>query len=123
MKASANYIDLIYSYLGRWKSPSRCGLKIIEKAGKIIVIATELYDDNPGSSVTECNALLATNMCAGKNIDPQKLVFIEHTPDRGSKLSCYNETFFLVHFDWDGSKFINPRWEEKTKAEVDNLIG
>ncbi|MFH0867480.1 MAG: hypothetical protein V1904_14905 [Bacteroidota bacterium] len=122
MKTSVNYIDFIYSYPGLWKSPSKCGLKIIEKTDKIIVIATELYGDNPGSSVTECNTQLAADICAEKNIDPQKLVFIEHTPDRGSKLSCYDETFFMVHFDWDGTKFVNPRWEEKTKAEVDNLI-
>jgi len=122
MHSSTNYIDFIHNYLGLWESPSRCGLKIIEKADQTIVIATELYDNNPGTSVTDCNAQLATELCLEKNIDPKKLVFIEHTPDRGSKLAFYDETFFIVHFDWDGTKFGNPQWEEKTKAEIDFLI-
>ena len=123
MKTDLSYIDREYHFKGQWEVDSVCGLKIVEKTGKHIVIATEFYDRNPGTSITNFCAQLAMNICGKFEIDLQHLVFIEHSPDRDSKLEFYSATFDLVHFDWDGRKLSNPQWERITKEEVDELIG
>ena len=93
------YMDHYYNYLGQWESPSRCGLKIIKrKDGKTLVIVTEIYRQNPGTPVTEWCAPLATQLLHELNCPPGEFIFIEHTPDLGSKLDFYGETFDLVNF-------------------------
>ncbi len=116
------YVDQIYHFKGAWDVPSFCGLKIIKKVEKVVVIATDLYDHNPGSSVTSWAKELATELIQKFKIDPQKLVFIEHLPDRKSNLEFLQETFHLVSFEWSGDKFINSSWAKISKEEVDNLI-
>ncbi len=123
MLNNSKYLDKIYHYKGEWDVDSQCGLKISPaKDGKIVVIATELYDKNPGTSVTQWNTNLATVLCRENGIAPDKLIFIEHTPDKGSKLAFYNETFYKVDFEWDGDKFINPNWKKISKDTVENLL-
>jgi hypothetical protein len=75
------YVDQIYHFKGAWDVPSFCGLKIIQKIEKTIIIATDLYDHNPGSSVTSRAKELATELIHKFKIDTHKLVFIEHLPD------------------------------------------
>lgn len=117
-----NYQDEIYHYKGLWDVPSICGLKIVKKEDKTIVIATDLFDDNPGTSITEWNTKLAKEICDKNNIDHKNLIFIEHTPKKDTKLSFNQESFFQVSFDLIGEKFDNPKWEELKKEEVDKLI-
>jgi len=117
------YMDHYFDFPGQWDTPSRCGLKAIHrKDGKILAIATEIYRQNPGTPVTEWIAPLATLILRHINAQPEDMIFIEHTPDLGSKLTFYGETFDLVTFDWDGGKFVNPRWNRLSKAEVDQLM-
>ena len=52
MKVSPKYYDEIFDFAGQWDMPSKCGLKIIQHNDKKTVIVTELYQDNPGTSVT-----------------------------------------------------------------------
>jgi len=123
MLNNKKYLDTIYNYKGEWGIDSQCGLKISSAAnGKTVIIATELYDKNPGTSVTQWNTYLATELCIKNGIAPDKLIFIEHTPDKGSKLAFYNETFYKVDFEWDGKKFINPNWEKIPKETVEKLL-
>ncbi|MEI6901433.1 MAG: hypothetical protein WCL00_16270 [Bacteroidota bacterium] len=118
------YMDRYFDYLGIWDSPSKCGLKIIEKKdGKTIAIASELYRQNPGTPVTEWCAPLATLVFNTLHIAPEDFIFIEHTPDLKSKLTFYDETFDLVDFDWDGEKFTNPKWSRVSSEEVDIMMG
>jgi hypothetical protein len=121
-KTSTDYIKEIYDYNGQWDVPSKCGLMIKMNDDAHIVIASELYDDNPGTSVNYWNCQIASMVCRERNLDPSKLVFIEHTPDRGSKLENYRETFDRVIFQWDGKKFSDPDWEELTREQVDALL-
>ncbi len=117
------YMDHYYDYLGQWDSPSRCGRKIVHrKDGKILVIATEIYRQNPGTPVTEWCAPLATRIMHELECDPGNFIFVEHTPDLGSKLDFYEETFDLVSFDFDGINLINPRWKRIPVEEVDKLM-
>ena len=121
-KTSTDYIDEVYEFRGQWDVPSKCGLMIKKNNDTHVVIATELYDDNPGTSVNYWNCRLAGMICREKGLDPSKLIFIEHTPDRGSKLENYRETFDRVIFQWDGENFTDPDWEPLTREQVDALL-
>ena len=118
----SNYQDQVYNYKGLWDIPSMCGLKIVKKSNKTIVIATELYENNPGTSVADWNTKLAKELCTKYEIDPKSIVFIEHTPDKETKLKFNLESFFQVKFDFENDQFVNPNWKQITKEEVDKLI-
>jgi len=117
------YMDRYFDYPGQWDTPSHCGLKIVNrKDGSIIAIVTEIYRQNPGTPVTEWCAPLATQIYISFGNNNTPFIFIEHTPDLRSKLTFYGETFDLVNFDWDGEKFINPRWTRLTRDQVDTMM-
>jgi len=118
----SNYQDQVYNYKGLWDIPSMCGLKIVKKSNKTIVIATELYENNPGTSVADWNTKLAKELCAKFEIDPKSIVFIEHTPDKETKLKFNLESFFQVKFDFENDQFVNLNWKQITKEEVDKLM-
>ncbi|UCG27634.1 MAG: hypothetical protein JSV24_11790 [Bacteroidales bacterium] len=116
------FVDEIYFFKGKWDIPSKCGLKIVDKKDKTIILVTEFYESNPGTSVTNWNTHLATELCLKFNINPENMIFIEHSPEMSSRFSFYKETFDLVSFDWDGSSFSNPRWKRISREEVFELI-
>ena len=122
MKTSDPYIEQEYHFKGKWDVPGICGLKVFRELNKTIVIATNLYKNNPGTSISRWSAQLATAICNNLKIDPEHLVFIEHNPDRKSKLDFYKETFDLVEFDRNGGLFTNPRWKRISKKEVDDML-
>lgn len=122
MKFSSVYMDEVFEFKGQWDVPSHCGLKVIEKDQQVVVITTELYETNPGTSVTRWTAQLANYICDLKKIDLEKLIFIVHIPDRKSKLDFYKETFDRVEFSNDNGQLINPVWKRVFKEEVDSLL-
>ena len=99
MKVPKNYYDEIFDFTGQWDIPSKCGLKIIEKEGKKYVIVTELYQDNPGTSVTYAGKMLAGQICEKKDLSLSEIVYLECTPDTNSVLSFYDEQYFEVTFN------------------------
>ena len=117
-----NYQDQIYHFKGLWDVPSICGLKIVKKANQTIVIATDLFEENPGTSITEWNTKLAKQICDENEIKYNQLIYIEHTPDKKTKLSFNHESFFKVSFEIIAEKFDNPQWQEISKEEVNKLI-
>ena len=118
----SNYQDQTYHFKGLWEIPSVCGLKIVKKTDKTVVIATDLFEENPGTSITEWNTKLAKEICDNNNIKYNELVYIEHTPYKQTKLSFNQESFFRVTFDIVDDKFENPQWQEMNKNEIDQLI-
>ncbi|MDR2810410.1 MAG: hypothetical protein LBB84_07630 [Tannerellaceae bacterium] len=98
MRISENYYDEVFPFGGAWEMPSKCGLKIIRKEGKCYVIVTELYRDNPGTSVTYAGRSLARQICEAKGLCPESIIYIECNPDMNSKLSFYDEEYYQVHF-------------------------
>ncbi|HRW62654.1 MAG TPA: hypothetical protein P5132_04165 [Bacteroidales bacterium] len=118
----SQYQDQIYHFKGLWDVPSICGLKIVKKENMSIVIATDLFDNNPGTSITEWNTKLAKEICDQNNIPYDKLVFIEHTPDVKTKLSFNRESFYKVNFNVSNNMFENPQWEQLTKDQVNKLL-
>ncbi|MBQ7551541.1 MAG: hypothetical protein IJT04_08450 [Bacteroidales bacterium] len=122
MKVSPKYYDEIFDFAGQWDMPSKCGLKIIQHNDKKTVIVTELYQDNPGTSVTYAGGLLIKQICDAKQIEPAQLIYIECNPDTNSKLSFYDEEMFQVLFDInDAGEFTNLKYKQLTQEEIKEL--
>jgi hypothetical protein len=98
MKVPEKYYDEIFDFKGQWDMPSRCGLRIVKKDNKIIVIATELYQDNPGTTVAAAGKDLMVQICAAKNLNICEVIFLQCNPCTNSKLSFYEEEYFEVQF-------------------------
>ena len=116
MRVQEKYYDEIFDFKGQWDMPSRCGLKIL-KANKPVVIVTELYQDNPGTSVTAAGKSLAEQICRDKGLDIDKIVYLHCNPGTNSKLSFYDEEFFEVTFS-DNSE---PSYRQLTAGEINKL--
>jgi hypothetical protein len=114
MKVPETYYTEIFAFNGQWDLPSYCGLKIIEKEGTKHVIVTELYQDNPGTSVTAAGYNLARQICERKNISFSEMIYLECTPDTNSKLSFYDEDYFEVDF----TEVNEPKYRKLTPEEV-----
>lgn len=122
MKVSPKYYDEIFDFAGQWDMPSKCGLKMIKHNDKQIVIVTELYQDNPGTSVTYAGGSLIKQICEAKHIHPDHLIYIECNPDTNSKLSFYDEEMFQVLFDInDEGEFTNLKYKQLTQEEIKDL--
>lgn len=96
MKVPQEYYDELFDFKGQWDMPSRCGLKTLTVNGQPTVIVTEMYQENPGTSVTYAGRSLAEQICKAKNLDINAIRYIECTPDTNSKLSFYDEEFYEV---------------------------
>jgi len=121
MRVPEKYYDEVFDFSGQWDVPSRCGLKIIRTAAvqqkKTIVIVTELYQDNPGTSVTAAGKNLAQQICRAKSLTLSEIMYIECNPDTNSKLSFYDEEFFEA--DFSGEK---TAYRQLGADEVRNLL-
>ncbi|MDR0714320.1 MAG: hypothetical protein LBF89_08700 [Bacteroidales bacterium] len=117
MQVSGEYYDEIFEFTGQWDLPSKCGLKICEKDGKKIVIVTELYQDNPGTSITYAGKSLAEQICRAKGFCLQDIVYLECNPDTHSKLSFYDEEFFEVTFPENSP----PHYRKLSPEETERL--
>lgn len=119
MNVSELYYDEVFHFKGQWDMPSTCGLKIRKCDGKPYVIVTELYQDNPGTSVTYAGRSLAEQICTEKGLDLGDIVFIECNPDTNSKLSFYDEEYFVVDFNADAQH----KYRRLTEEEVKRIVG
>ncbi len=122
MESPDKYIEQQYHFKGKWDVPSVCGLKIIENQDNTIVIATNLYKINPGTSISRWSAQLATTICHNFDIEFDHLIFIERNPDSKSKLDFYKETFDIVKFSLDTDQLTNPVWKRVSKEAVDEMM-
>ncbi len=122
MKIELDYVDTIMHFKGLWDVPSLCGLKIARFPNHHVVVVTELWDQNPGTSVTNFCPQLADLICHENSLDPKKLLFIEHTPKTGSHLEIYEETFDLVRFKHGPDGFFEPEWHRLDRKQVDILL-
>ena len=118
MKVSETYYNEIFDFKGQWDMPSKCGLKIIEKEEKKYVIVTELYQDNPGTSVTSTGKSLARQICEKKELSLSEIVYLECTPDTNSVLSFYDEQYFEVKFN----DTPQANYRKLSKEEIEYLL-
>jgi len=122
MKVPEKYYNEVFEFAGQWELPSKCGLKIIDRDGKKIVIVTELYQDNTGTSVTRAGYSLAKQICDRKGIRPDELIYLECNPNTNSKLSFYNEEYFEVTFPEVKGETGRPEYRRLTEEEVNALF-
>jgi hypothetical protein len=122
MKTSSVNIDILFDFEGLWGIASKCGLKHISQDGSDIVLVSELYKDNPGTSITQVSTSLAMQICKKFNIPLKNLVYIEHSPDMNSRLSFYNENYYLVEFDIQEGKLSNPKFKKLSEEELNSYI-
>ena len=121
MQVPEKYYDEIFDFKGQWDMPSRCGLKILQHgdgSGKIVVIVTELYQDNPGTTVTAAGITLMEQICLNKGFNPNDIIYLQCNPCTNSKLSFYDEEFFEVDF----SDSRQPAYKQLSAAEIRELI-
>ncbi len=119
MKVSPTYYDEIFSFKGEWDMPSSCGLKMRVVDGKTFVIVTELYQDNPGTSVTYAGEKLLQQICDAKGLVANEVTYVECNPNTNSKLSFYDEEYFEVDFTQELSK----RYRQLSQEEVAKMLG
>ena len=119
MKVSPDYYDEIFPFKGQWDMSSSCGLKIRTADGKTFVIVTELYQDNPGTSVTYAGRSLAEQICEAKGLNINEICFVECNPCTNSKLSFYDEEYFAVDFGADPAH----KYRQLTQDEVKRMLG
>ena len=117
MKVSETYYDELFNFLGQWDMESMCGLKIRTVDGKTYVIVTELYQENPGSSVTYTGEYLKKQICEAKGLTLNDIIYIECTPDTNSKLSFYDEEYFRVDFSGE-----RPAYTQLSVDEVHRVL-
>lgn len=122
MKVPEKYYDEVFQFAGQWDMPSSCGLKIINKNEKTYVIVTELYQDNPGTSVTYAGGSLVKQICDKKSLDMQKIVYIECNPDTNSKLSFYDEEMFEVSYQIENGLPTDLQYRQLSKEEIKNIV-
>ncbi|MDL2227607.1 hypothetical protein LJC30_01800 [Odoribacter sp. OttesenSCG-928-L07] len=122
MQTSFNNIDEIFEFKGLWDIHSKCGLKIHKKDNKYIVLVSELYQDNPGTSVTQASCSLAKQICDAFQIPMNEIIYIEHNPGMNSKLSFYNEEFYMVEFEILENEFVNPKWTQLSKEQINFFL-
>jgi hypothetical protein len=117
MKVPEKYYDEIFDFKGQWDMPSRCGLKVIKKDNKILVIATELYQENTGTTVAAAGKSLLLQICNEKKLNPGEVIYLQCNPNTNSKLSFYEEEYFEVEYP-DGAQPIFRRLSEEEASAV-----
>jgi len=123
MEAKLPKNQIIFEFKGLWGLPSRCGLRIFDHGEKQVVVVSELYKENPGSSIAQVSVSLAMQICHFYGLNHSKLIYIEHNPDMHSKLSFYDEELYHVHFDTDDSELKNPVWERIGAEQLRKFTG
>ena len=118
MKVPEKYFDEIFNFAGQWDMPSCCGLKIIRKQEINYIIVTELYQENPGTSVTYAAESLYKQICEAKHLTNEHNIYIECNPDTNSKLSFYDEEYFEVTFE-EGQ---DPKYRQLEKTEIKYIL-
>jgi hypothetical protein len=106
-----------------YKSPNRfdgvCRIEQINLPDKRKVIICEQIDENPGMSITNAVEYITSQICEQLDIDPKKLVLIQH----------YN-TWYLQEKEWTlvtfgktppESGFKDPEWKTMTERDWHSL--
>ncbi|MBR3579247.1 MAG: hypothetical protein IKN98_10735 [Bacteroidales bacterium] len=122
MKVPPKYYDEIFDFAGQWDMPSKCGLKLIQRGDTTIILTTELYQDNPGSSITYTGGSLIQQICDAKNLDINKITYIECNPDTHSKLSFYDEEMFRVDFSIVDGKPADLKYTQLSAEEIKQIL-
>ena len=112
--ATGHQINDLSGRSAKLQASARCRVRVSNN----VAIATEL-PDNPGMSVTNAAGLLAMQVCQFYEIEPQKLIWIEHYPEAPD---CSEESFDRVQFTFTLGALSDPRWKRISKDEAEQLL-
>ena len=114
-----------YEYPGFHGCLSHCDLEIVRSSSKTtLIICTEL-PDNPGTSVTNLAAELATRVCEeDKTIDPARLLWVEHySPAQGRAGEIIPAVWAWVIFtEREGTTFRRPTWQHLPPLTMQDIL-
>ena len=122
MRVPEKYYDEIFQFAGQWDMPSSCGLKTIHKNNKTYIIATELYQENPGTSITYAGGSLIKQICDRKKLDMCAITYIECNPNTNSKLSFYDEEMFEVSYEILEGMPTHLSYRQLSKEEIQSIV-
>ena len=68
---------------GPYPRAGRCHVRVYDQgAGDVVLLLTDLGDENPGASVTNAVEIIATAAARRYRLDPARLTVLEHYDDR-----------------------------------------
>lgn len=118
MEHERKYMDEVCHFSGHWGMPSLCGLMIRRREQGAVVVFTEMYEENPGSSVTGMIESLASEIVKRYGLDAESVEFIVHNPERSSRYEFFAETFYRAKMLWNGEKFHTVTWERLEELTI-----
>ena len=107
-----------------YKIPNRSNgiCNIIVSKENSLVIASEIHD-NTGASITNTAEYVAIQVCEAYEINPKKLIWIEHYSDNSYISGRSREDFDLVKFKYDSDKkFHDPQWMPLSQEEIEEYV-
>ena len=124
MKAVLIFDDIFAweGFGGRFRiGAGKCRLRIFDltrgQTGKLphlrpfIIVASDVADSR--MTVKSCVSHLATSVVKEFQLDPQRMIFVEHYPSQRYGLDNENtipERYEAVDFEWHEGKALYPRW-------------
>ena len=112
MEDKGKFVDEIFHFKGKWDMPSLCGIQIRRTGAGTLVILTEMYEENPGNSVTGMVEKVATEVVQNHELNPGEAEFIVHNPQRSSKYEFFAETFYRAKMKWEEDRYQDVEWEK-----------
>lgn len=115
-----------FEYEGIGGEPSHCDLEVVMGNGGAALVICSEREDNPGTSVSNAAEFIATRLCRQRpEIDPQRLVWIEHYSEHLSLILLreFTETWWRVVFEFDPRQrtFSRPDSTYITREEAEKL--
>ena len=108
-----------FDYPGYFNAPSYCELNYtIRPDGWTVIIATEPNEEGSGTSITNMVEGIVERFCRTRpRVDPKRLIWIEHYPERGVPESWDVVSFGEITGD---GKFSGPVWTRLPKDQFEN---
>lgn len=135
-------MKIIYDDIFEWEGwggklrlgSGKCRLRIFnlrgETADKLTPIKPVIVvvSDIPGGamSIRSCAGHIATQITTGFDIDPHRMLYVEHYPTvvyGGNKHLEIPERYDAVEFTWREDKAIQPRWRPLSAPLVEMIEG
>lgn len=113
--------------------------------GGLVVAFVEAPPGGGGFDLAQYAASIANALCERENLSPDRLLYIDHDQDRGSRLAQWavllgphvmqsygslvsegafdNEAFCLVAFDFQSGALTNPRFTPLSRLDIEGILG
>lgn len=110
------FVDEKHQYNSSGQCNCVCRVRIIPGLEMDLIVCSEL-PENAGTSITNKACQLAQEIVAKYNLNPDKIVWIEHYANPNEP-----QDFSLVELSWTGHKFTRPIWESLTIEQFRQIL-